>query len=167
MRELILYVATECKKDGSFGAVMLNKILFWSDFLTFAYHGKAITGVEYQKLKNGPAPRRLLSVRDQMKSRGEIELIEIPLGRMVQHRVLALREPKLDLFSKKDLLIVDEVIRAHCGKAAKKVSAMSHGIAWESVDLKESIPYDFAVISDAPVTIADKQWARRMLARGE
>ena len=64
--ELILYVAGKCSEDRMFGAIKLNKILWWSDFLAYAQYGRPITGVQYRRLGHGPAPRQFIPVRDAL-----------------------------------------------------------------------------------------------------
>ena len=49
LKELILYVADRCEADPTFGAIKLNKTLFYADFLAFASTGKPITGVETKR----------------------------------------------------------------------------------------------------------------------
>lgn len=73
-RELILYISQKCADDSTFGSVKLNKILFFSDFLTYAEFGEPITGFVYQKLANGPAPNRLLPIRNDMIEKGDLGL---------------------------------------------------------------------------------------------
>ena len=60
LAELILYIAEKCEHDPGFGAVKLNKILAFADFSSYFETGKPITGAEYMRLPQGPAPRRLL-----------------------------------------------------------------------------------------------------------
>jgi len=42
-RELILYIARKSEDDPKFGAVKLNKILFFSDFAAFRAFGKIVS----------------------------------------------------------------------------------------------------------------------------
>ena len=99
-RELVLYVSQKCAFDPTFGATKLNKILFYSDFFAFAKSGTAITGVEYQRLRNGPAPRKLLPIREQMIKEGILGMQEIPLKTgKVQKRTVSLRQPNLRIFT--------------------------------------------------------------------
>ncbi len=51
LRELVLYIADKCEEDRTFGAVKLNKILFYADFISFAEYGEPITGVSTGSLK--------------------------------------------------------------------------------------------------------------------
>ena len=66
LKELMLYVVEKSETDPTFGAIKLNKILFFSDFLMYWKTGKSITGQEYMKLERGPAPRRLLPVQKEL-----------------------------------------------------------------------------------------------------
>lgn len=61
-RELILYVANMSRNDPDFGAVKLNKILYYADFRAYRELGRPISGAAYRKLSEGPAPRQLLRV---------------------------------------------------------------------------------------------------------
>ena len=156
LRELILYIAERCEDDPTFGATKLNKILWFSDFIAYLYHAKPITGVEYQRLPNGPAPRRLLPIRAKMEAAREI-VVRKPKGHLyTRHTVIALREPNLDDFSKHEVSLVDEVIRKLWGKSAAEISDLSHLMAWKSVRDKESIPYEAAFLSDDPLSEYDR-----------
>src|SRR6266487_3415423 len=44
LRELILHICIRSEDDEAFGAVKLNKLLFFSDFHAFLRLGKPITG---------------------------------------------------------------------------------------------------------------------------
>jgi hypothetical protein len=154
-RELVLYVSQKCATDPTFGATKLNKILFFSDFLSYGNLGKAITGVEYQKLPNGPAPRRLLPICDQMRRDGDLVLQEIPLlSGKTQKRTINLRAPDLKVFTAEEISLVDDVIEALDGARAEAVSALSHqlSIGWILVNDKETIPYNTVFLSNPDLT---------------
>ena len=111
LAELILYISQKCAQDPDFGATKLNKILYFSDFFAYGNWGESITNCEYQNLRGGPAPRRLLLVRDQLKSDGHlvIQPVYLPSG-VVQHRTVNLREPDLTDFKSREIALVDNVI---------------------------------------------------------
>lgn len=155
MRELVLYIADKCQADPTFGATKLNKILFWADFLSFAVKGRPVTGEEYQRLERGPAPRGMVPVRRDMKERGEIVMKVVQYHGLDQHRVVALREPDLTIFDGQDIAIVDAVIQELWGKTAGEVSHISHGPWWKVCEDGESIPYEFAYLSNAPINASD------------
>lgn len=156
LRELILYIAAQCANDPKFGATKLNKILWWADFLSYAERGKPITGIEYQRLGNGPAPRRLVPVRNQMQADGDIVLVEVPgRGGYIQKKIIPRRAADLTLFSAADIAVVDDVIRALWNKTARGVSTLSHGKAWEVATDGASIPYEAVFLSDDPINRYD------------
>src|ERR1700733_2004446 len=93
LRELILYISQKCANDPRFGAVKLNKVLYFSDFLSYAHYREPITGMEYFKLPHGPAPRRLVPIREQMKQDGDLGIQELPIGSGIERRPVNLRAP--------------------------------------------------------------------------
>lgn len=154
LAELILYISQKCANDPTFGATKLNKILCFSDFTFYAYNGTGITNVDYQKLPAGPAPRRLLPVRDGMIEAGDLAIQEVPLrsGR-TQKRTVNLRAPKLDMFSGAEIAMVDSVIESLREVDAKAVSERSHEmVGWLVTEEGEVIPYNTVYFSNPPLT---------------
>jgi hypothetical protein len=163
-RELVLYVSQKCANDPKFGAMKLNKILFLSDFLAFAHYGEPITGFEYQKLGQGPAPRRLLPVRERMIQAKELGLQEVPLrsGNM-QIRTVNLRRPKLAVFKPEHIAVVDAVIEALASAGAEEVSEITHKMTgWKAARVGETIPYETIFLTDEPLTEADIERGREI-----
>jgi Protein of unknown function (DUF4065) len=148
LAELLLYVAEKVSEDRAAGAVRINKILFFAEFAHVRTHGAPITGAEYQKLRNGPAPRRLKPIRDRLVEGGEAELVsERYFGRRVD-KLKPLRPAREELFSPDELAAVDEVIEALSGRTAEDVSNLSHReMAWRMVDEGDTIPFSAALLA--------------------
>jgi len=162
LRELVLYVIQKCGDDPRFGATKLNKILFYSDFYSYAHFGKPITGVEYMKLPQGPAPRRLVPVRSLLVKAGDLEIFEKPLftGK-TQTRFVAKRLPDLRPFSGPELALVDEIIDYLRDKSAGEVSDATHGRAWKVACDRDSIPYESVFLSDRAANASDTALVRK------
>ena len=77
LKQLILYVSQKYAGDSEFGSTKLNKILYFSDFLFYANTGKPITGVTYQRLPYGPAPRRMKPVSMEMINNSQLAMQEV------------------------------------------------------------------------------------------
>lgn len=165
LRELILYIADKCADDKYFGAVKLNKILWHADMHAYAHYGVPVTGLEYMRLDHGPAPRRLLPVKEAMLEKGEIVEQPRQLGRRTQKRIIPLREPNLEIFSGKDIAAVDAVIEFLWDKTADDVSEMSHWRAWRITPPGELIPYEAAFLSDEGITEYDKIRAAELIGK--
>src|ERR1700733_8713255 len=148
-RELLVYISAKCERDPKFGATKLNKILYFSDFLAFAQFGEPITGFEYQRERNGPVPKRLVPIRDQMVRAGDLAVQPVPLlGGKVQKRTVNLRQPRLEVFTPEQIALVDSIIEKFWGFNADEVSDLSHQmVGWKIAEPGESVPYESVFIS--------------------
>ncbi|MDQ2732810.1 MAG: Panacea domain-containing protein [Armatimonadota bacterium] len=165
LRELILYIADKCEDDPKFGATKLNKILYHADFTSYQLYGEPITGVRYMRLPNGPVPRPMVSVREDMISRHEIVIRSRSVYKYRQQRIIALRDADLEKFTARQIAIVDQVIDDLRAQTATDVSNLSHGRAWSMVDDKDDIPYEAVFLSDEPATPEDFAWARAVISK--
>lgn len=150
LAELILYISQKCADDPCFGATKLNKILYFADFLHYGNYGRPITGVEYQKLPYGPAPRRLVPVRDRLISNGELGIQPAVLRNGgIQKKPVNLREPNLSIFSGSEIAQVDSVIQCFASADTDTISEVSHKmVGWQVVEENEVIPYSTVFISN-------------------
>lgn len=166
LAELMLYVANRMSNDTYFGATVLNKALFFSDFFHYAQHGKPITGADYQKLPQGPAPRKLLPVQTDLVNNGSAALRHVQRGSFTQKRLIPLRDADVSRFSGTEIAMVENVIKQLSGHAAKAVSNASHTlVGWQVAQPKETIPYHSVFLFSEPVTDADIIFAKE--AEGE
>lgn len=160
LKELILYIAKKSETDEFFGSTKLNKLLFFSDFIAFAELGKAITHQQYQKLKWGPALRRLLPIQSEMENSGECRIQSRLVGVHQQQRLIPLREPDMSRFSKAEMELIDKVIEQLSRHGATSLSAMSHRfIGWRVARSNEDIPYETALLSQRTLSEKEKRHA--------
>ena len=158
LKELILYVAARSADDANFGATKLNKLLFYCDFRAVQEFGEPITGVEYVHREAGPAPRRLLPVRRSMEEENEILLWEKPLPGQYnpQERVVPRRKANLDLFSSKEIALIESVIQECWDKTGTQLSNETHdGVGWLLTNEGETMPYETALIQSVKVLDLD------------
>ncbi|NMC42769.1 MAG: SocA family protein [candidate division Zixibacteria bacterium] len=162
LKEIIIYICQKCQDHPRFGAVKLNKILFFADFVAYARRGKSITGETYFKLPFGPAPKRLIPAVEELKGAGAVIEQERPVFARIQKRLIPLREPDLSLFDGFEISLVDEVIEALKDKDAEAVSELSHTfIGWQLVREREEIPYETVFIRDPNDIVITEQRRRR------
>ena len=146
LQELILFIALRSSNDERFGSIKLNKLLFFSDFLAYAKLGRSITGHGYQRLPNGPAPKKMLPVLRQMSENNSLCMAERDYYGRSQKIPIALREPHLDSFSAEEIAIVTDVIEGLKRKNAKGISSLSHKFpGWKLAREGEIIPYEVAL----------------------
>jgi hypothetical protein len=146
-RELILLICARSEGDKKFGATKLNKLLFHSDFSSYLTFDKPITGQEYFKLPNGPAPRKLVPVAQKMVEKEELAYKEIEFHGHTQKKPIALRQPDLDLFSPQEIDLVHRLIQKYWNMSATEISYRSHGfLGWQAARERETIPYPTALV---------------------
>jgi len=155
LAELIVWAGQLMADDPAAGATKLNKVLFYSDFIHHRRYGRPITGAEYQKLQHGPAPRRLLPVRDELAARGDIRMRPEPVFLHTIERVVPQRDPNLDLFTPTEQEVVKEVVRLLDRMTAADASHLSHDeFGWQWVEMGETIPY-FTAFAEPEVEVTE------------
>ena len=152
-KELIVYIAERCQDDLTFGAVKLNKILYYADFAAYRIEGQPITGATYRKLSEGPAPREMINARDELIESGRLRIEHRPYFTRIQKR-LVLEEGQganRELFSQNERNIVDEVVDFFYGKSAREVSDYSHREpGWRVAEGHGEHSYETAWLSGEP-----------------
>lgn len=166
LEELILYVSQKCAGDPTFGSVKLNKILCYADFHFYAYRERGITNVPYQKLPNGPAPKRLVPIRNRMMRKRHLGIQEVSLkSGYVQKRPVNLRPPNLSLFTGEEIATVDRVIDWLKDKPAGRVTDYSHDlVGWLVAEIGETIPYRSIYFSNPPLSQDEAYRAQELKA---
>lgn len=165
-RELLLYIAAKSADDPRFGAVKLNKILYYSDFAAYRQLGHSITEDTYQHLAEGPAPVHLLTAREELIVEGSARLEERSYFNRPQVRLAAERPADASVFSGKEIAIVDEVIAALAEFNGRQVSDLSHlEFGVKTTALNEVIPYYTAWIGSEPLTPEQVQTGFEVAAR--
>ena len=168
LRELILLVSEWSQADPKFGAIKLNKLLFHADFSSFLTYGEPITGQEYFALPQGPAPRRLKPVTDQMTARNEFAWKEVQYYGKPQKRPLALRAPDVSRFSGPQVQLIKRTVEKFWNLTATEISDQSHlFLGWKAAHLKETIPYSTALVSRRVPTEGEKRRGLQLQALAE
>lgn len=163
LAELVLYVADRCATDRRFGATKLNKILFFSDFIHYGLHGDSITGAAYQRLDFGPAPRRLLPVRDELIDERHLAIDHSDYFGRPQKRPVALRDADLSDFSGREIDTVNKVIKMFETADATAISEASHRLAgWQIAENGDTIPYESVFVSERELSDAERAYAETL-----
>ncbi|MCX6557705.1 MAG: DUF4065 domain-containing protein [Candidatus Aminicenantes bacterium] len=164
-KELILYISKQCERDDKFGATKLNKLLFYCDFEAYRQWGKSITGKEYQKLAEGPAPRCMLPVRDEMINIDKsLSISPTPFHNLKQDRFIPLREPNTKLFKKEEIELINEIIEKYRDFNGREISFESHKfIGYRIMEFNETIPYSLALIGNRPPTEKEIEYGNSLI----
>jgi uncharacterized phage-associated protein len=161
--EMLLYVAARLEDDPAGGATKLNKALYFAELVHMRLNGRPITGAEYQKLPQGPAPRRLVPVRQALLDKGDAEMQSHTYFGRLQKRLVPLRQADLSVFSGDEIAAIDEVVNDLNGRSASEVSDMSHReMGWWLAEENETIEWEMAYLKPAVLTPEVRAYARRL-----
>jgi Protein of unknown function (DUF4065) len=166
--ELILFISEKSADDYSFGSIKLNKLLYYSDFLAYARWGQTITGADYWKLPEGPAPRRLVQVRNLLIEERAlaIQTREVAQG-YFQKRPIQLRPPNLALFRGDQLNLTEGVIADNRSLTGKQITDKSHAEwGWLLAKDKEIITPSTILLSPEALSDGELQIALARAAAG-
>jgi uncharacterized phage-associated protein len=165
LRELIVYIAWRSKKDPDFGAVKLNKLLYFVDAAAYRELGKSITGSEYQHLPEGPCPRRVLPAREHLLSQTpraiQLAYQQTPIGNRL-HRIIPKRKP-YSIFSKAEREIVDRIVKHFESYTGTQLSDLSHReFGWRFSTDYQTIHLRTSWLSPEPLTEEQIQIGQRL-----
>jgi hypothetical protein len=121
--------------------------------------------MSYKKLPFGPAPAAYARIQDEMLRDRMIRIVRRQVYDQSRQRVLPLQDPDYELFTAREISIVDGWIRFFWNKTAKEVSEYSHGKAWALAGESELIPYEAVFISDAPITYDEVARAKELASQ--
>ena len=166
-KELMLYIAERSADDPMFGATKLNKILFFTDFLSFGLAGHSMTGASYQRLRNGPAPIEMPQMEREIERSQDGHFVTRPYFNLKQKRLVAKRPANTARFTDEELDLVNDVIRNLSSVSATDVSNLSHirSKAWQVAKDGEEIPYTAVFLSTRRATPSDIRRGRELAGR--
>ena len=157
VKELIVLLSEMSEGDEYFGATKLNKLLFFTDFLTYILYGKPVSGYTYQARPEGPMLKDFYKMRDKMADAKDIVVAKRNFGGFPQHKTLALRNADISKFSVEEMNTISHVVAEFRGMSASQISTLSHEfLGWQAVDIGEEIPYEIALVSTADLT--NEEW---------
>ncbi|MFH1187580.1 MAG: Panacea domain-containing protein [bacterium] len=144
-RNVILFFANKIK-NGTLGKLKMMKLLYFLDFDFFEKYGKSVTGDQYLRFENGPVPRMAEKIIKQMDS-VDIKILKrkVGVGYNDQQHIEALKDFDLKLFSKEELIMMEEIADKWEKFSGAEMKSASHGEApWIATKPDEIIDYNLA-----------------------
>lgn len=158
-RELVLFIAERSEKDPRFGAIKLNKLLFYCDFLAYVKLGRPITGQEYFALKQGPAPKYGTRIREQMAAAREIATQQKETTSGIQIRTVALRKANVKVFDSQEVALITDVLQTYRASSGSELTEKTHRFTgWYLAKEREDIPYAVALVGKRPPIHSEIQY---------
>lgn len=124
-KNVFIYILDKCKSKPNVGKVVLNKLLYYSDFDYYMTYREYLTGLRYSKLPKGPVPG-IDQFVIQMRNSGEIKEVNKEYHQYKLTKYIALIKPDLTFLTESELNVIDRTIEKYADMSAKDISNLSH-----------------------------------------
>lgn len=148
-REVLLYILEKVGAKPNVGETVLYKLLYFIDFDFYEKYEEQLIGATYIKNRHGPTPVEFKKIVEDMKRKGEIEVVRSKYFQYEQKKYLPRRTPNLKIFTAQEKQHIDDVLARLSDKSAKELSDYSHGdIAWKIHEMGEKLDYESVFYRD-------------------
>jgi hypothetical protein len=166
--ELIIYIADQLKDNPNYGAILLNKSLYYSDLMQYLAKGNTITDLQYVHQANGPTPEpgRFMTLLNLLRENGDIDIIQVPFFNYKQKKIIPKRTADISVFEKEEIVLINDVVKKLGDLSARAASDLTHELlAWKLSENMEVLPnFTFLLTSKDP-DVDDYEWAQRSLEK--
>lgn len=144
-KNAVLFFAKRIQ-NGTLGKVKLMKLLYYLDFDFFEKYGRSVTGDEYLRFEYGPVPRMGEKVLKQMTGKElKITRRKIATGVNDQLHIEAVKDFDVDVFTKEELLMLEEIADKWEKFTGTEMKNASHGEApWIATKPNDVVDYNLA-----------------------
>lgn len=159
----VQYIIWKAGNRPKFGAVKLNKVLWFAEARVYVLHRHFMTGETFTKDQYGPVPKHIMPTRASLQKAGAIEVWD-DRG---QTRFRAKTAPDMFGFTADELkqinFWIEEIDKQH---TAKTISDKTHDYGWEIAEIGEEIPL-YAILAERARHPKGKEleWARKAAER--
>lgn len=145
LTEMIVFFTNELQPWKT----MMNKLLFYADFLMFKKTCFSMSGLQYRAINWGPVPNKYDSIFEFIADNGDVELCRKELKNdLIGEQFIPISERKCNtnIFTELELSILTEVLVKFKNRNTSEIVEMSHKeIAWiENEEGKKIISYKYA-----------------------
>lgn len=145
LKNIMLYILNKC---DDVWCTKMNKLLFYTDFMSYRERGMAMTGLSYRAIDFGPVPERWDRVYSEFPEvRQELRQV----GDFVGSVLIASEESDYSMFTDAELKVLDSICTHFSKMSSREISRISHDEdAWlNHHDKHEHIPFDDAYMIKA------------------
>ena len=155
-KTMIHYIISICGFQDNFGRVLLNKILYFSDFDNYEIYEKSISNEKYIRKVNGPVSSHFIEAISDLIKEGKIEETPEIVINFKKYRYTSLTEPNTELLSKKELQVIDDVINRISHFRSEEVSNYSHGdLPWKIAKDGGELNYEAVFYRDPEYSVRE------------
>lgn len=145
----ILYFSKYCN-NKFLGAVKLNKLMYYLDFISYRNSGKTVTGDFYIHKDYGPVPANFDEVVSTMRLSNKLKVERIGKGDLNPFKFEILVDPDLSVFAPEEVNLLKKICEEFQFWSTDKIVGQTHLEApwfysklYDKVDFKYAKDIDF------------------------
>ncbi len=148
-KEMILaYLRKGTAPDGKIVKTKLAKMLYLADFAWFYSNLESMSGMQYRRIKYGPVPDLYFRAIDELEESGNISIDRKGDILLVSENE-ASRKQSLDLLSKKEIKLIDDISAKWKDKKTNEIVYFTHNqLPYKICQQDEIIPYELITQQD-------------------
>lgn len=160
-KALLHHAIARVEDPSRLGAVKLNKIAWFVDTHQYLTTGESMTGARYIKKPQGPVPKALLPVMEELQNSDAVMIETVSYYGKGKRQFRSMSDPDTSVFSADEMATINRVTDAIANShTAKSISDMTHGAAWKLADDGEDLPFHAYLADEFQIaTPADIAWA--------
>lgn len=140
-KEMVIYL---CSKIQNVSKTKLNKLLFYSDFISFQKLTVSMSGLAYEHNHYGPVPLNYTLLYESLKEDGVIDLMPFP--NFEGEYIVPTNQIEFKYLSNLYFDVLDTVVNRFSSFNAKEISDYSHEeSAYKDTSHNEPISYEYAL----------------------
>lgn len=140
-KEMVIYLCTSIQNVSK---TKLNKLLFYSDFISFQKLTLSMSGLAYEHNHYGPVPLNYTLLYESLKEDGVIDLKSF--SNYEGEYIVPINQEKFKYLSGQHIEVLDKVVEKFKNFNAKDISDYSHEeSAYKDTGHNEPISYEYAL----------------------
>lgn len=166
-KQLVLYIADRMKDEKTYGATVLNKVLYYIDNVSYLENGKPISDFKYIKQGFGatPSPSQFLPLKRELIDENSATEKSFDYFGRLQKKFVATKPPDIHCFSAEEISLIERIIDLFKSVNASTVSNYNHQeLCWRAAKNMEELPFFTYLLSKEPILDEDLQWAAPHIA---
>ena len=161
----ILYFSKQVKHPSK---LKIFKLLYFLDFKHFKETGRSVTNYKYYAWEHGPVPKELFDelkdeISEEFKNFFTLRKTQIS-DEIEKIEFIPKQKPDFEIFTPRELRIMDELILIFRDTSPKQMSEISHlhNTPWDRTKkekgMNEEIDYLLSIDSDSPLTVEEAEF---------
>lgn len=141
LKALVHYICERAENPDELGSIKLNKVLWYSDSISYLISGSSITGETYIKRQFGPVPKDICQIKNELVEERKIARGKKHYFGHLKDEYIAIEDADPSSFTAKQIDLINTCFEHVCKKnTATSISDETHDDIWAMAEIGEEIP---------------------------